>query len=142
VLPAYVTCRLPSPVTLTANGSIAIALYLDTDSVLGYARVDPEARPGGVSLVANLASILAPFGFFAAAGLCRRKWRCRTDLRLLMLLPAALFAAVALSGCGRIVFPVGIPPSTPAGTYTIPITATGATTAITHTANLTLTVTP
>jgi hypothetical protein len=49
---------------------------------------------------------------------------------------------MALTGCGTLIFPIDIPPSVAPGTYTIPITATGTTTNLTHTAQLTLTITP
>jgi hypothetical protein len=47
---------------------------------------------------------------------------------------------VGLTGCGsNVITPV---PSAAPGIYTIPITATGATTGLTHSTQLTLTVTP
>ena len=46
-LPTYVTCTpTPNPAPLTANASTTVSLYLDTDSVLGYARTHPASRPG------------------------------------------------------------------------------------------------
>jgi hypothetical protein len=68
--------------------------------------------------------------------------RRRTRLRLFLLLFALIPASLALSGCGEIIYPYDVPPSAAAGTYTIPITATGAATGRTHVVNLTLQITP
>jgi hypothetical protein len=140
-LPAYVTCQpTPNPAPLTANGSTAVSLYVDTDSVLGYARNRPSPPPGNAHASSfNLTLLLTPISFFTGlAAFFRRRTRLRGLLIFLALIPASF----ALAGCGEIIYPYDVPPSAAPGTYTIPITATGATTGITHTANLTLTVTP
>ena len=138
-LPTYLTCRLtPATASLTANATATASLYLDTDSVLGYARNrampipnNPLASPFALSL------LLSPFGLFAAFA---RRRSAQRPLRLLVLLLAAI--SFALAGCGTIILPADIPPSTPPGVYTIPIVAAGAASGLTHTAQLTLTVTP
>ena len=134
-LPAYVTCR-PTPASppLAANASSSVSLYLDTDSVLGYAR--NTAPPTRSASPIAWAFLFAPFSL--AAAFLRRNRRPR----LLLLLLATLPLSLALAGCGEIIFPYEVPPSATPGTYTIPITATGATTGLTHTAQLTLTITP
>jgi hypothetical protein len=140
-LPTYVTCQpAPDPAPLTASGSTTVSLYLDTDSVLGYARNHPPSLPSNpTSSRFNLALLITPFSLFAGLAAFSRR---RTRLRLLLVLFALIPASLTLTGCGEIIYPYDVPPSAAPGTYTIPITATGATTGITHTANLTLTIMP
>ena len=140
-LPQYVTCSpTPNPAPLTANGISTVSLYLDTDSVLGYACNRPAPPPGDTHASPfNLALSLSPISFFTGLAAFSRR---RTRIRLLLLLFSLIPASFALGGCGEIIYPYDVPPSAAPGTYTIPITATGAATGITHTANLTLTVTP
>ena len=143
--PTYVTCRFtPSPVNLSTNGSSTISLYIDTDSVLGYAHVQPSPAPRvPPTSPIKLALLLSPFGLFAVfATRSPRSSRSRSHFRLLMLLLAAIPLATALTGCGSLIYPYKIPASVTPGTYTIPIAASGATTGITHIANLTLRITP
>lgn len=141
-LPAYLTCRVtPTTATLTPNGTTTASLYLDTDSVLGYARMNappPLGNPPASPI--NLALLLSPFTLFAA--FAARNSRRPTHLRLFALLLATIPISLALTGCGTIIFPIDIPPSVAPGTYIIPITAIGTTTNLTHTAQLTLTITP
>ena len=134
-LPTYVTCRpTPSSASLAANATTSVSLYLDTDSVLGYARntAPPTRSPFPIAW----AFLFAPVSLCAA--FLRRNRRPRLFLLLLAMLPLSL----ALAGCGEIIFPYDPPPSAAPGTYIIPITATGATTNITHNAQLTLVITP
>lgn len=137
-LPKYLTCRLtPNPQVLTANSSPAVALYLDTDSVLGYARNSlPAPRTPGTAPIFSVV-LLAPFGLLAS-----RRARHAPALRIVLLSLFGVTAAVTMTGCGEIIITSEIPPSVAPGTYTIPITATGGTTGISHTAVLNLTVTP
>jgi hypothetical protein len=138
-LPAYVTCKpTPTPSTLAANATNTVSLYLDTDSVLGYAHLTPAAPRSTPTSPINLALILSPFGLLAAVA-SRRAAKSR--LRLFMLLLAATLITSAI-GCGEVIYPYDVPPFAATGTYTIPITATGATTGIAHTVNLTLQITP
>lgn len=137
-LPTYVTCTpTPNPAPLTAGNSTTVSLYLDTDSVLGYVRTHPTPRPGNRSIAPiDLAVLFVPFALLAA--LSRR----RTRLRLFLLLFALIPTTIALSGCGEIIYPYDPPPSAAPGTYTIPITATGAVSHLAHAASLTLQITP
>ncbi len=131
-LPTFVTCLpTPTPAPLAANGATSISLYLDTDAVLGFARNTTPSAPAhpvlppatlALSLVAGLATL--------------RKGRSR--MHLLLLTALAIPLTLALTGCGEIILP---PSATLPGSYAIPITATGAATGITHSVNLTLTVT-
>jgi len=148
-LPQYVTCQpTPSTAALTVNGTTTVSLYLDTDSVLGYARnTPPTGLPGRRTSPIALA-VLLPFGLFGCFGLAafsrasRKARRATAHLRLLALLLALLPLSLALSGCTDIIDAYDPPPSAVPGTYTIPIIATGAATHVIHIANLTLTITP
>jgi hypothetical protein len=139
--PTYVTCVFtPQSATLAANATTTVSLYLDTDSVLGYARLHSTPSPTSASpSPINLALLLSPFGIFLALA---RHRRSPTRLCLLVLLLAAIPASAALTGCGELIYPYAVPPSATPGTYSIEIVASGATTGITHTTQLTLTVTP
>ena len=137
-LPTYVTCIFtPNPAALTGNGTTVVSFYLDTSSILGSgARNDSAPGPGGRrGLPLNLALMLSPVGLLAT--LAARRKRRRPVWVVLVL--ASLLIPVAVGGCGRVVTPI---PSAAPGVYTIPIKATGSSSGITHTAQLTLTVTP
>lgn len=137
-LPNYVTCKpTPNPAPLTANNSTTVSLYLDTDSVLGYAHYSP-APPQGRSTQLLALALLLPLGLFAGLAGSSRRLRLRLFLLFFALIPVSL----ALSGCGEIITPYDVPPSAVPGTYIIPITATGASSGISHTTQLTLIVTP
>jgi hypothetical protein len=136
-LPTYVTCIFtPNPAALTGNGTTVVSFYLDTSSILGSgARNDSAPGPGGRrGLPLNLALMLSPVGLLAT--LAARRKRAGP---LWLLVFASLLIPVVVGGCGRVVTPI---PSAAPGVYTIPITATGSSSGITHTAQLTLTVTP
>jgi hypothetical protein len=133
--PAYVTCTFtPNPAALAGNGTTAVSFYLDTDSIPGDAS---GPLKGSLTPHAGLVLALSPFGLLVALGTGRRR---RTSARLLLLAILSIPAAVALTSCAaNQIVPI---PSTAPGTYTIPITAAGAATGLTHTAQLTLIVTP
>jgi hypothetical protein len=136
--PANVTCIFtPAPAALTVNGSATVSFYIDTDSIVGGdARND--GAPGRHGQPMNLALLLWPAGLFLAIAARHRR---RSSVWLLMLLAiGSISAALAAGGCGgSVIIPV---PSTAPGVYAIPITATGASSGVTHSALLTLTVTP
>ena len=134
VIVTTVAVVTPAAATLTANGSATVSFYIDTDSIIGG-----DARNEGMQRrVAPLFALLSPMGLFALLAVRRRR---RVSRRLLLALAVvSIPLALAVDGCGAsVIIPV---PSTPPGVYTIPVTGTGATTGITHAANLTLTVTP
>ena len=142
-LPVYVTCRLtPATTSLTPASTATVSLYIDTDSVIGYAALQQPDLPGVPRRVppATGLAVLAPAVWFA--GLRRRFRKGAPAVRILLLLVISCVSLIGLAGCGSIILPVNIPPSATPGTYTIPITATGAATGITHTSVLTLTITP
>ncbi len=120
-LPQYVTCRFtPNPAALTGNSVGMVSFYVDTNSIIGYT--------GSL--------LLSPLGLLAFA--LPRKFRVphSRGYRLILL----SLATLALTSCGGSTI-TPIPYAQP-GTYTIPVTATGATTSLARTAQLTLTITP
>lgn len=138
-LPQYLTCRpTPGSAVLVANGSTQVSLYLDTDSVLGYAHNSIGPLPGRLASIA-CAFLFAPLALF---GCTRGRNRGKLGIGLVVLVLALLPLSLALAGCGEIILPAEIPPSVAPGTYIIPITATGAVSGISHSAQLTLQVTP
>ena len=139
-LPQYLTCRPTSgSAVLAANGSTQVSLYLDTDSVLGYAHNSVSPLPGRLQPRIVCALLFAPLALF---GCTRGGNRGKLGIRLVVLVLALFPLSLALVGCGEIIIPAEIPPSVAPGTYVIPITATGAVSGISHTAQLTLQVTP
>jgi hypothetical protein len=134
--PQYVTCIFtPSPAALASSGAATVSLYIDTSSVLGIAAsTGPTMRRG---LPPGLALLCLPLGFLAGVNVRRR----RRGWLWAAVLPAAILPfAMALSGCGANVI-VPVPAATP-GAYSIPITAVGTSSGLTHSALLTLNVTP
>jgi hypothetical protein len=125
--PKYLTCQI-NPASLTANNTLTVSLYLDTDSIPGFLTTTQRPHCFPLAFGPALAVLLLP--------LARRGRRITTLLTAV----AGFIAIATLTGCGpSIILP---PPSVAAGTYTIPINATGATTGLSHTATLTLAVTP
>jgi parallel beta-helix repeat protein len=133
-LPAHLTCTFtPNKATLTASATTTVSLTLDTASPTSASN---QSRTSHLTL----ALLLSPATLFFGIGTFRKR---RTPLRLLLLLLALLPMTLTLGGCGVVTIPT-VPrlSSVAPGTYTIPITATGAGTGLTHTTQLTLTVTP
>ncbi|MGA1983510.1 MAG: hypothetical protein ABSG84_13720, partial [Acidobacteriaceae bacterium] len=125
-LPADVTCTLtPNSTKLAANATATASLYLSTVTIPSR-----NALNRAPQLPINLALLLSPVGLFAALTARRRR---RPGLNFVLLATLSI-AAFTLSGCGSLVYPL---PSAAPGTYTIPITATGASTGLTHAAQLT-----
>jgi len=133
-LPPYLTCELPQSETLAVGQTLNFNFTMDTDAVLDFLAKNPPAEktpwtnaPGKMTL-----ALLLPL---ALAGFARR----RKTLRRLLLLAVLVIGATGLTACGD-----KWPGHTPPGTYTIPVVGTGTYngTTITHTLNITLTVTP
>ena len=138
-LPVYVTCIFtPTAAALTGNGTATVSFYLDTDSIVGGSTNGPihgSLAPPPTST--RLALLLSPFTLLTLLATRRRKRRPALFLLAVILtLPTALL----ITACDSSVI-TPIPAAAP-GTYTIPITATGATTGIAHTTNLILQITP
>ena len=137
-LPAYVTCIFtPNPATLAGNSTATVSFYLDTDSILGGDGLNGPVHGSRrlPPLTIGLALLFLPLGLMQATGKRRRR-----QMPQLMLTVSVIALIVSLGGCGTSqITPV---PSAAPGTYTIPITATGATSGATHTAQLELIVQP
>ena len=133
-LPAHLTCTfIPNPATLTPGGTTTVSLTLGADSPTSASNKNHTSPH-------TLALLLSPATLFLGIGTFRKR---RTPLRLLLLLLTILPITLTLGGCGVVTIPTVLGPSSLApGTYTIPITATGAATGLTHTTQLTLTVNP
>jgi len=133
-LPPVVTCELAPQVSLPANGSVGTTLTLDTDAVLDFkSSVEPTQNRGSRFGWIAFASVL-PLMLF---GLSRR----RSCLRLVAVAAIVGAGLTTLTGCSG-----KYPASTPPGTYTIVLTATGTPAggglATTQIIDLTLIVTP
>jgi hypothetical protein len=129
-LPSYAACVLnPASANVPANGTGSATLQITTSRASSAARLLPTGS--WPSLAPLLAVIVLPFA-------------CRARRRLLLLLPALVIVplsgltACSSSGGGG----GGTPPAnpvahtTPAGTYTIPVTISS--TGVQHTVTLTL----
>ena len=134
-LPVWTTCTFDhNTLPLTAGGTATTTLTIDTSSVYRYA----AARNHSPSTNTITAKFIA-FALTLPAGilglfLTRRR---KLPLRLTLFFLTTLAATVTLTGCTGM-----YPLSTPPGVYTLNITAGGATTNISHTLPITLTVTP
>jgi hypothetical protein len=134
-LPPYLTCELPASETLSVGQTLNFNFTMDTDAVLDFLATNSPAEktpwtnmPGRMAL-----ALLLPL---ALAGFARR----REAVRRMLLLAVLVMGATALTACGD-----KWPGHTPPGIYTIPVVGTGTTangTVISHTLNITLTVTP
>jgi len=132
--PANLSCIFtPARAPLAPNSTATVSFYLDTDSILGGNFTGPlQSSYAQTPSFIGLALLLSPFA------LCTRLRRPRVTVLLFLLALTTL--PLAFIGCGSsVITPV---PGTLPGTYTILITGTGATTGVTHTAQLTLVVTP
>lgn len=132
-LPPYLTCELPASETLASGQTLNFNFTMDTDAVLDFlAEGTPAAKPQQGHALVRMALLLP----LALTGFARR----RKTLRRLLLLAVLALGATGLTACGD-----KWPAHTPPGTYTIPVVAAGTNsrgTAISHTLNITLTVTP
>jgi sugar lactone lactonase YvrE len=131
-LPALVTCYFSSDsVALKPNGTVTEQLTIDTDSPLSGGPVAANDHPAFPGI--RTAEELLPSALLLGWLLWRK--RSRQSLRLwLLLLPVA--AVPQMAGCGAITQKSAAP-----GTYVIQVTATGTTSGITQTVDLTVDVT-
>jgi hypothetical protein len=133
-----VTCELPGSETLALGQTVNFNFTMDTDAVLNFlAQSSPSAGTPQKSAMSRM--VLALLLPLALAGFARR----RKALRWAMLLVVLAVGATGLTACGD-----KWPAHTPPGVYTIPVVGTstvlgpGSVGTITHTLNITLTVTP
>ncbi len=137
--PSEATCTLtPNTVTLngTASGTAAVAVSTTAPSL-----APPQGRflPPGMTGLGRVFWLYALLGLASVLGLAVARRR-----RAAWLLGAGLLIVMLWSACGgggTKTVPPPIEPGTPAGTYTVDVTATDASTStLTHTIQLTLTV--
>lgn len=128
-LPFAATCTFTKPqVDLAANGSETVQLVIDTGNPLGAGATASLERSRSAGVLLCLLPCLLGIGF----GASRRKIRRSTSL-LLVCLFAITFSAVGCSGLHM--------GSTPPGSYTFKVTASGKGTGTTLSQPVTLTVT-
>ncbi len=126
-LPFAATCTFSkTQAPLPANGTATVQLTIDTGSPLG-AGSQVMLRPRA----SNVLLCLLPFGALLGFGLSRRK-----KLLPLLLLACAITLTLSATGCGGLQIN-----GTPAGTYTLDVTAEGQT-GVLQSQTFTLTVTP
>jgi len=131
-LPAHASCTFDkATLQMLPNGNATVKLIVDTDDVLRF-RSDLVLPTTHRSPLSSLA-IIFPAGILAFT--LNRK--CRSLPRLLLYVVAALTLLAPLSGCDGL-----YPKSTAPGTYSIKVTGVGATTKLTHSALVSLSVTP
>ena len=133
-LPAGVNCQFSSPsVNLPANGTATAELTIDTNSPLtgGSTAMNRGAGSAG----ARLAGILLPFSVLFGFIFRRSRTRMASLLTIVLLFALSTVALVA-SGCSGI-----STTSAPPGNFTIQVVASGTTTGVVETQNVTLTIT-
>lgn len=126
-LPAYATCTFSKNVLdLSSNGVASADVVLDTGLPLG---AGPRA-PGQSGFVMPIAAFLGMLLFFSRRRLPNKRLSALLSMAILLL------TGVGLTGCGNSISVN----STPAGTYTVRVIATGATTGLAQVANVTIVV--
>jgi large repetitive protein len=132
-LPYAATCTFSTPqATLTANGTLAVSVIIDTGDPLGAGpsatlRGTPGPSAGSKALLAFLpGSLLASLFFFRTR---------RRSLAGLLLLLGMISASAGITGCSGLQVN-----GTPAGTYTFKVSAVGVGTGATQSQTITLTV--
>lgn len=133
-LPAGVNCHFSSPsVMLAANGNASAELTIDTNSPLtgGSEAMNRRAGNGGTLL----AGLLLPLSVLFGCIFWRQRRRMPSLLTVVLLL-ALSAAALLTSGCNGI-----SKSSVTPGTYTIQVVASGTTTGVVETQNVSLTIT-
>jgi hypothetical protein len=133
-LPFAATCTFSTDtVSLASNGTQTIQIVVDTGSPL---TAGPQARleQGSSGPLAKLC--LLPAGAFLGLVFWRGRRRMRASLAILTVLLLLVGISAGLTGCGGLQVN-----GTPAGTYVFQVTATGTGTGVTHSMDVTLTVT-
>jgi hypothetical protein len=138
--PSESTCTLtPNTVTLNGTGSTTVAVAVSTTAPSTALLAPPAGRllPPGFTGSARLFWLYGLLGLASVAALATARKR-----RAACLLAACLLLAMLWSACGGgSSTPAKTVPGTPAGTYTVAVTGTSASTpTLTHTIQFTLTV--
>jgi hypothetical protein len=141
-LPAGVNCHFSSPtVKLAADGTSAAQLTIDTNSPLsGGSDAMNGAMNGAVNRRAGgggamLAGVLFPFSMLFGWIFLRQRKRLAAAFTVLLLIALSAVALVT-TGCSGISTTSAAP-----GTYTIQVVASGITTGVVETQNVSLTIT-
>jgi large repetitive protein len=133
-LPAGVNCHFSSPtVMLAANGTSAAQLTIDTNSPLSGGSTAMNRRVGSGG--AMLAGVLFPFSILFGWIFRRQRKRLASAFTVLLLIALSAVALVT-TGCSGISTTSAAP-----GTYTIQVVASGITTGVVETQNVSLTIT-
>jgi hypothetical protein len=134
-LPAGVNCHFSSPtVMLAANGTTAAQLTIDTNSPLsgGSDAMNGAANRRGGAMMAGL---LLPLSLLFGLTFWRQRRRMSAAFAVLLLIALSAVALVT-TGCSGISTTSAAP-----GTYTIQVVASGITTGVVETQNVSLTIT-
>jgi hypothetical protein len=133
-LPAGVTCHFASPsVALKSDAAQSVQLTIDTNNPLSGGTSSMNSHTSNSSVY--LAGFLLPFSIFFGWTL----WRFRKSYAAILgtvLVLVLSGAALLVTGCGGFSSSSAAP-----GTYTIQVTATGASSDIIHYQNVTLNIT-
>jgi hypothetical protein len=133
-LPVGVNCHFSSPtVMLAANGTSAAQLTIDTNSPLSGGSTAMNRRVGSGG--AMLAGVLFPFSILFGWIFRRQRKRLASAFTVLLLIALSAVALVT-TGCSGISTTSAAP-----GTYTIQVVASGITTGVVETQNVSLTIT-
>lgn len=135
-LPAHAACSF-NPASVVADGNLPITTTVTITTTAASAHfiqaARPHGKPGAPDFLASLSG-LGVFGLVLAGGGKKRSRRQTAMLLGIML----LMMAFSMAGCGE---SSSAPSGTPAGNYTVVVTATGTGSgAPTHSMNLTLVV--
>jgi hypothetical protein len=132
-VPAGVNCHFtPNTVDLKGDGKATVQLTIDTNSPLGGGSTAMKSGSGNPGL--SLAGLFLPAGLFL--GWIGWRFRKRNAVFFAVLLAVCLSGALAVTGCGGFT-----QQSATAGTYTLQVTGVGANSNVTHSQNITLTIT-
>jgi large repetitive protein len=133
-LPAGVNCEFSSAsLKLAANGTAIAQLTIDTNSPLTGGSTAMNRRVGGGG--AMLAGVLFPFSILFGWIFLRQRKRLTAAFTVLLLIALSAVALVT-TGCSGISTTSAAP-----GTYTIQVVASGITTGVVETQNVSLTIT-
>jgi hypothetical protein len=141
-LPAGVNCHFSSPtLVLAANGTAGAQLTIDTNSPLSggsdamNGAMNGTMNRGGGSAGAMMAGLLLPLSLLFGLIFWRQRKRMAAVFTVLLLIALSAVALVT-TGCSGISTTSAAP-----GTYTIQVVASGITTGVVETQNVSLTIT-
>jgi hypothetical protein len=127
---AEITCSLSASSVSVNNSGATATLSVSTIAPSALAKASPQVRPGLGWFASGGGALLAGF-FVMGAPSRRRRWSGLFGILFLTLVAAGI-------SCGGGSSSHTSKPGTPAGTYTIAVTATSG--SLTHTTNVAITV--